>query len=85
MEGERFREGAPVQLNPTGRFFTNGVMAILNFKLVTWQITIGVHPELPHPLGVQQENLWSANFPAIARRNPAYHVFYRECDSNSKF
>jgi hypothetical protein len=19
------------------------------------------------------------------RRNPAYHVFYRECDSNSKF
>jgi hypothetical protein len=41
MEGERFRESAPAQRNPTGRFFTNSVMEIPDYKLATLQLPLG--------------------------------------------
>jgi hypothetical protein len=41
MEGERFRKSVPAQRNPTSRFFTNSVMAILDFKLATLQLPLG--------------------------------------------
>jgi hypothetical protein len=48
MERKRSRDGA-MESQPND-LFTDGAMLVLNFKLHTWRITVGMCPELPRPI-----------------------------------